>query len=145
MMELLAITGIALCVNSLKCQSSCLPLYLIRKAAAKEGWDGGKGEQLKKGGLRQETQGCWHVLFFYYVISIPMHLVLIFNEALAQHPPLSQSYPFPSRSPLSPFLFFPPLTALSPTSIGLLSCILHTFALEHLSCLVEPLYLCHSS
>lgn len=59
------------------------------------------GEEGREGGLRQETQGCWHVLFFHYVISIPMQSALIFDELSAQHPPLSPSHPIPSQPILS--------------------------------------------
>ena len=81
-----------------------------QKGQCKEGVEG-KGEGLEQGGLRQETQGCWHVLFFYDVISIPMHLALIFDEPLAQHPPLSPYHPFPSHPLFCLFIFL--LQALS--------------------------------
>lgn len=58
---------------------------------------------------RQETQGCWHVLFFHYVISIPMRSALIFDEPSAQHPPLSPSHPIPSH----PILSLPPSLSLT--------------------------------
>lgn len=97
------------------------------------------------GGQRQETQGCWHVLFFHYVISIPMRWALIFDEPSAQHPPLSPSHPIPSRPdplfPLPPSIFSSRLP--SPTyswGARLLLC-----ASEHLPFLLEPLHLCQSS
>lgn len=125
------------------------PLHLIRRTArlrerehgqrAKEsGRERGRG-----GGQRQETQGCWHVLFFHYVISIPMRRALIFDEPSAQHPPLSPSHPIPSRPPLSsPSLYFSSRLSSPTYSTGarLLLC-----ASEHLPFLLEPLHLCQSS
>lgn len=115
-------------------------LHLIRKAlCCCEGGVEGKGE----GGLRQETQGCWHVLFFHYVISIPMRSALIFDEPSAQHPPLSPSHPILFSLSL-PLLL---LEAYSPTCVSSLSVlyILLFFPLELLPCLLEPWYLCHRS
>lgn len=87
--------------------------------------EGGVGE----GGLRQETQGCWHVLFFHYVISIPMRSALIFDEPSAQHPPLSPSHPIPAH-PILSLSPFPSLTGFfSPTYVSSLSYMLHFFFL----------------
>lgn len=125
LVELPAIRGMALCVNSWRCQSSYLPpLHLIRKALC---WCDGGVEGVEEGELRQETQGCWHVLFFHYVISIPMRSALIFDEPSAQHPPLSPSHPIPSHPSL--FLSLPLflLKAFLPTYVSLLSYMLHFF------------------
>lgn len=62
-------------------------------------WCNGEGEdkENREEGLKQGTQGCWHVLwaflFFSYVISVPIWLALIFDEALAQHSPFSLFHP----------------------------------------------------
>lgn len=108
-----------------------------------EGVGVGAAAAEEEGGQRQETQGCWHVLFFHYVISIPMRWALIFDEPSAQHPPLSPSHPIPSRPPLSSPSFYFSSRLSSPTySSGarLLLC-----ASEHLPFLLEPLHLCQSS
>lgn len=107
----------------------------------------GVGAGAAEGGQRQETQGCWHVLFFHYVISIPMRWALIFDEPSAQHPPLSPSHPIPSHpvptpSFLSRLLFFFQafFTLHTVREFAFFSC-----ASEHLPFLLEPLHLCQSS
>lgn len=103
----------------------------------------GGGWRRREGGQRQETQGCWHVLFFHYVISIPMRWALIFDEPSAQHPPLSPSHPIPSRPPLSSPSFYFSSRLSSPTYSSRARLLLCTR--EHLPFLLEPLHLCQSS
>lgn len=130
LVELPAIRGMALCVNSWRCQSSYLPPP--PPPPDQKGpvlWCDGGVEGVEEGELRQETQGCWHVLFFHYVISIPMRSALIFDEPSAQHPPLSPSHPIPSHPSL--FLSLPLflLQAFLPIYVSLLSYMLHFFLL----------------
>lgn len=128
------------------------PLHLIRKALCwcKGGVEGkGKGVGVGLGGVKAEAGdsrllAC--VVFplrdlytdvvginFWWTIS-----TAYFPLALSSHLDSSHSLPPSLPSSLS-------VTGFSPTYVNLLSYILHIFALEHLSRLLEPLYLCHSS
>lgn len=88
------IRGLALCVNPGRCQSSELPPPPDHNGPVLVQWRLWR----KKTGRKQGTRGCWHVSCAWgggvpYVISLPIWIALIFDEGLAQHPPLSPNHP----------------------------------------------------